>query len=121
MKFRAVEEFSEDERYLFFDDAGSIILHADFVFIFADGFDVDPDDTEYRLNAGIEGVIDGFFDGGEQGFAWVIEAEQMSVLGEKLADGYFFLGPMVYAVPYPPQRIGVCVIRVCSIQTCGIL
>ena len=30
----------------------------------------------------IEGVINGFFDGGEQGFAWAIEAEQVSVLGE---------------------------------------
>ena len=26
MEFRAVEEFSEDERYLFFDDAGTIVL-----------------------------------------------------------------------------------------------
>jgi hypothetical protein len=42
--------------------------------------------------AGIEGVIDGFFDGGEQGFAWIIEAEEVSVLGEELADGYFLLG-----------------------------
>ena len=33
-----------------------------------------------------------FFDGSEQCFAWIIEAEQMSVLGEKLADGYFLLG-----------------------------
>jgi hypothetical protein len=67
-------------------------LRSDFVFVFADGLDVNPDNTEYRLNADIEGVIDGFFDGGEQCFAWVIEAEQVSVLGEKLADGYFLLG-----------------------------
>ena len=43
MKFRAVEQFSEDERYLFFDDAGTIILHTDFVFVFADGLDMNPD------------------------------------------------------------------------------
>jgi len=29
-----------------------------------------------RFFAGIGGVIDDFFDGSEQGFAWVIEAEQ---------------------------------------------
>jgi hypothetical protein len=68
-------------------------LHADFVFVFTDGFDMNPDfGQDSAFFAGIEGVIDGFFDGGEQGFAWVIEAEQMSVLGEKLADGYFLLG-----------------------------
>jgi hypothetical protein len=89
---RAIEQFAEDERNLFFDDAGTVILHTDFVFIFADGFDMHPDfgqDTAFF--AGIVGVIDGFFDGGEQCFSWVIEAEQMPVLSEKLADGYFFL------------------------------
>jgi len=56
-----------------------IVLRGDFVFIFADGFDMNPDfGQDSAFFAGIEGVIDGFFGGGEQCFAWVIEAEQMS-------------------------------------------
>jgi hypothetical protein len=42
------------------------VLKGDFVFIFSDGFDVHPDFGEYSgFFAGIERVIDGFFDGGE--------------------------------------------------------
>ena len=64
----------------------------DFVFIFSDGFDLYPDFREDAcFFAGIEGVIDGFFDGGEQGFSRVIEAEHVPVFGEELADGDFFL------------------------------
>jgi hypothetical protein len=61
--------------------------------------------------AGIERVIDGFFDGGEQGFSWVIEAEQVLVLGEELADGDFHPLFLFVILPYPLRRIGVCVIR----------
>jgi hypothetical protein len=43
VKLRAVEQFAEDERYLLFDNAGTVILNADFVFIFADGLYPDPD------------------------------------------------------------------------------
>ena len=68
-------------------------MHTGSVFIFADGFDVYPDFGQNAcFFASVDGVIDGFFDGSEQCFAWVIEAEQMSVLGEKFADGDFLLG-----------------------------
>ena len=52
VKFGAVEQFAENERNLFFDDTGSVVLHADFVFIFADGFDVYPDFGETLLASG---------------------------------------------------------------------
>ena len=92
MKFRSVEEFAENEWNLFFDDAGSVVLDGNFVFIFSDGFDLHPDFGEDTcFFAGIEGVIDGFFDGGEQGFSRVIEAEHVPVFGEEFADGDFFL------------------------------
>jgi hypothetical protein len=75
------------------DDAGTVVLYSDFELIFTDGLDVNPDFGQNPgFFTGIERVIDGFFDGGEQCFAWVIESEQMSVLREEFADGYFLLG-----------------------------
>ena len=41
-----------DERNLFFDNAGTVVLHTDFVFIFADGFDMHPDFGETLLASG---------------------------------------------------------------------
>src|SRR6185503_4694949 len=49
--------------------------------------------------AGVEGVVDGFLDGGEEGFAGAVEAQQVAVLGEELRDGDFalFLGHVLRA------------------------
>ena len=52
VRFRAVEQFAEDEQNLFFNDTGTVILHTDFVFVFADGFDVYPDFGETLLASG---------------------------------------------------------------------
>ena len=50
-------------------------------------------DGDIRQNAGlltgIQGVIHGFFDAGEQRLARVVEAEQMPVLGEEFGNGNF--------------------------------
>src|SRR5262245_51430647 len=43
MKFRAIEQFSEDERYLFFDNARPVVLDTDLVPIGTRSFDMNPD------------------------------------------------------------------------------
>src|SRR5215472_4858895 len=42
MKFRPIEQFSEDERDLFFDNAGPVVLDTDFVPIGTRSFDMNP-------------------------------------------------------------------------------
>jgi hypothetical protein len=50
-------------------------------------FDRDPDFGEDpRLLAGVQRVVDGFLYRGQQGLARVVEAEQVAVLREELAD-----------------------------------
>ena len=50
-------------------------------------FDVDPDlRQDAGLFAGVERVVDRFLDRGEQRLARVVEAQQVAVLGEELAD-----------------------------------
>ena len=50
-------------------------------------FDVDPDlGQDAGLFAGVERVVDRFLDGGQQGLARIVEAQQVAVLGEELAD-----------------------------------
>jgi len=52
------------------------VLDGDFEFVFANSFDSYPDfGQDACFFAGIERVIDGFFDGGEECFPWVIESE----------------------------------------------
>src|SRR6185436_4228404 len=88
MKFGSVQQFSKNQRDLLFNDSRAVILHADFETIGAGGFDVNPkfgDDT--TLFASVEGVVHGFLDRGQKRLPWVIEAKEMSILSEKLADG----------------------------------
>jgi hypothetical protein len=49
--------------------------------------------------AGVEGVVDSFLDGGEEGLAGAVEPEEVAVLGEELRDGDFalFLGHVLRA------------------------
>ena len=50
-------------------------------------FDVDPDlGQDAGFFAGVERVVDRFLDGGQQRLARIVEAQQMAVLGEELAD-----------------------------------
>ncbi len=49
--------------------------------------DVDPDfGQDAGFFAGVERVVDGFLDRGQQGLARIVEAEQVAVLGKELAD-----------------------------------
>src|SRR5262249_52265502 len=83
----AVEQLAKDKRDLLLDDARAVVLYADFVTVRAGRFDVDPNlGQDAGLFAGIERVVDGFFDRREERFARVVEAQQMAVLGEELAD-----------------------------------
>ena len=92
MELAPVEELAEDQRNLFFDDSRAIVLDRDAK---STGLRlVDPHPNLWqnaRLLASIKRVVDGFFDGREQGFARVVETEQMPVLGKKLADGHVAL------------------------------
>ena len=87
MELRAVEQLAEDQRDLFFEDARAVVLHADLEAVGAGLLDVDPDfGQDAGLFAGVERVVDGLLDGGQQGLARVVEAQQVAVLGKELAD-----------------------------------
>ena len=86
MEFAAVEKFAEDERDLFLDDPWSVVLnrHAKPAGLWL--IDLNPD---FRYNSRfltcIQGVVNGFFDGCQKGFAWVVETKKMFILGEEFA------------------------------------
>ena len=88
VELRAVEQLAEDQGDLLLEDARPVVLHADLEAVRADALDVDPDfGQDAGLFAGVQGVVDGLLDGGQQGLARVVEAQQVAVLGEELADG----------------------------------
>ena len=92
VEFGAVKQLAKNQRDLLANDAGSVVLHADLEAVLADALDMDPDFREDAgLFAGVQGVIDRLFDGSEQGLAGIVEAQQVAVLGEELADGDFLL------------------------------
>ena len=87
MKLRAVEQLAEDQRDLLLEDAGAVVLDADFEAVGAGLLDVDPNlGQDAGLFAGVERVVDRFLDRGEQRLARIVEAQQVAVLGEELAD-----------------------------------
>ena len=50
MELRPVEQFSEDQRDLFFDDSGPVVLDGHLEPVLGNLFDVDPD---FRKDAGL--------------------------------------------------------------------
>ena len=65
----------------------AVVLHADLEAVLAGALDMDPDlRQDAGLFAGVQRVVDGLLDGGQQGLARVVEAQQVAVLGEELAD-----------------------------------
>ena len=98
MKIGPVKQLGEDRRDLLAHDAGPVVDNGNAKTIrlarrrcrAAVGNDFELDD-DFRQDAGfltsVQCIIDGFFDASEQRLAWIIEAEQMTVLGEKLRDG----------------------------------
>src|SRR5208282_2112086 len=92
MELRAIKELAENQGNLLTQDAGAAVLHADLEAVFSHTLDMDPDfRQDARLFAGVQGVVDGLFDGREEGFARIVESQQMAVLGKKLAYRDFFL------------------------------
>lgn len=92
VEFASVEELSEDVWDLFFDDTWAVVLDGDAESARLSLIDTDPDFGEYAcFFAGIEGVVDSFFDGGQEGFAGVIEPEEVSIFREEFADRYIAL------------------------------
>jgi hypothetical protein len=88
VKFRSVQQFAENQRYLLFHNAGAIVLHADFVSVRAGGFQVNPDlRNDSGFFAGIKGIVHGFLYGCEKRLSRIIETQEMTVLCEELADG----------------------------------
>jgi hypothetical protein len=83
----SVQQLAEDQRDLLLDDPGAVVLDTELKAVFPRLFDVDPDlGKNPALFASVQRIIHGFFDGGQQGFARVVETQQVPVLGEKLAD-----------------------------------
>src|SRR5262249_22709952 len=76
VELRPVEELGENLGNLLFDDARSVVFDQDAVPVFADLVDLDQDGgQDASLLTSIEGVVDGFFDGGEEGLGRVVEPE----------------------------------------------
>jgi hypothetical protein len=92
MKFRTIEQFSEDEGDLLFDNARPVVLDTDFVPVGTRSFDMNPDlGNNARFLASVEGIVDSLFNRRKQSFSRIIEAKQVPVLREKLADRYVAL------------------------------
>src|SRR6185369_16033545 len=88
MKLRTIEQFSEDERDLFFDDARPVVLDTDLVPIGSGGFDMNPNlGNNACLLAGVERIVDSLFNRRQERLSRIIEAKQVPVLREKFADG----------------------------------
>ncbi len=88
MKLGPVQQLAEDQRDLFLDDAGPVVLDAQLETVLARLFDVDPDlGQDSGLFARVQRVVHGLFNGGQQGFPRVVKTQQMPVLGKELADG----------------------------------
>ena len=89
VELAAVEQAAEHVRHLCLHDAGTVVLdaHRELLLALADARDLDLD---LRQDAGflarVEAVVDGFLDRGEERLARAVEAEQVAVLGEELAD-----------------------------------
>jgi hypothetical protein len=84
----AVQELAEDLTELRLEDARPVVLDGDRVLVVTEVVDGDLDVREdLRLLASVEGVVHGLAHGGEQRLGGVVEAEQVAVLGEELADG----------------------------------
>jgi hypothetical protein len=87
VELRAVQQLAEDQRDLLLHDSRSVVLDTDLEAVVARLLHVDPDfRQDPRLFAGVQRVVDGFFDRGQQRLARVVEPQQMPILGEKLAD-----------------------------------
>ena len=74
------------------------------------GFDVHPDlGQDAGFFAGVERVVDRFLHRRQQGLARIVEAEQVPVLGEELADRNIALlgGHRLGRGPFPPPASGV--------------
>ena len=89
VELAAVEQPTEHVRHLCLDDAGTVVLndHRELLLVGADAFDRDLEvGQDACFFAGIEAVVDGFLDRGQQCLARAVKAEQVAVLGEELAD-----------------------------------
>jgi len=92
VEFAPVEKLTEDQGDLLFDDSRPVVLDRDAKTPGLRLVDPHPNlGQNARLLASIERVVDGFFDGRQQGFARVVETEQVAVLGKKLADRHVAL------------------------------
>src|SRR5690606_19711301 len=70
MKLAPVEQLAEDQWDLLLQNAGAVVLNSHLVAIAAGRLDVDPDlGEDPRFLAGVERVVDGLFDGRQQGLA----------------------------------------------------
>jgi len=93
VELAAVQQPPENAGNLLAHDARAVVLDDHPEARLAELLDADLDFREdARLLAGVQGVVHRLLDRGQQGLAGVVEAEQVAVLGEELADGDAALG-----------------------------
>ena len=87
MEFGAIQELAEDFGDLIFDDPGTIVGHPNAKAILGNFLDGDLDlGKNFSFLAGIERVVDRFLDRGQERFLGVVEAEEVTVLGEEFRN-----------------------------------
>ena len=87
-----VQELAENQGNLLAEDTRSVVLHTDLEAVLAKAFDMHPNlRQDAGLFTGVQRVVNGFLDGGQEGLARIVEPQQMAVLGKKLTYRDFLL------------------------------
>ncbi|MPM98395.1 hypothetical protein SDC9_145581 [bioreactor metagenome] len=92
MESGSVEKPSEYIRHHLLDDPGTVVLYHHPVFVILKPLHSDENVRKYvRFLAGVEGIVNGFFDAHEKGFGFRVESQDMLVLLEEFRYGYLLL------------------------------
>ena len=97
MKTRAIKQLGKDARNLLRHNARPVILHDDLIIIAA-AFYLHKDVRQYPcILAGIQGIVHGLFDAGDQGAGRGVESQNLTVLLKKFSygDGFLLLGQLL--------------------------
>src|SRR3989475_8119592 len=117
MELGAVQELREDPRNLLANDAGAVVGDGDpeaarlarrrWGPAVGDGLQLhDHLREDSGFLAGVEGVVDGLFDAGEERLSGVVEAQEMTVLGEELGHRDLSLARTHLDGGHPRLRFG---------------
>ena len=92
VEFRSIEKFSENFGNLRFDDPGTVVLDRNAETVFRQLPDLNLESGQNsRFFAGVQRIVDCFFDGGQKRLLRIIKSQQVAVLAEKFGNRDFAL------------------------------